>query len=271
MSLVSTSWLNDNLNNVKILDCSWHLPNTKRNSYKEYINEHIPNTIFFDLDKNSDLNSDLPHMLPNKKNWENNVSNLGINNKDRIVIYDDSDVISSCRCWYNFIYFGHDPKLINVLDGGFKKWKIEKKETSKIIPNIIRSKYVANEYKELVKNKSQIDKNIKSKEFIVIDARSKDRFNGVAMEPRHNVRSGSIKNSYCLPFNELLNSDNSFKSNKEIKFKFLEIIGNDNKKKLVFSCGSGVTAAVLALAYSLINNKYKPSIYDGSWAEYGKI
>ncbi len=91
------------------------------------------------------------------------------------------------------------------------------------------------------------------------------------MEPRHNVRSGSIKNSYCLPFNELLNSDNSFKSNKEIKFKFLEIIGNDNKKKLVFSCGSGVTAAVLALAYSLINNKYKPSIYDGSWAEYGKI
>ncbi len=70
MSLVSTSWLNDNLNNVKILDCSWHLPNTKRNSYKEYINEHIPNTIFFDLDKNSDLNSDLPHMLPNKKTWE---------------------------------------------------------------------------------------------------------------------------------------------------------------------------------------------------------
>ncbi len=271
MSLVSTNWLNNNLDNVKILDCSWHLNKEKRNSYKEYVEKHIPNAIFFDLDKNSDLNSNLPHMLPDKKDWEKNISNIGINNKDRIIIYDNSNVLSSCRCWYNFIYFGHDPKLVSVLNGGFKKWKAEKRITSKIIKIYKKSNYIAYENKELVKNKNQIDENIKKNEFIVIDARNKDRFNGISPEPRDNVRSGSIKNSYCLPFNELINEDYTFKNFEKISMKFDTILGKDNKKKLVFSCGSGVTAAVLALAYSLINNKYSPSIYDGSWAEYGKI
>ena len=90
-------------------------------------------------------------------------------------------------------------------------------------------------------------------------------------EPRDNVRSGSIKNSFCIPFNELLNENRTFKDRDVISNKFSQILGNHNEKKIVFSCGSGVTAAVLALAYSLINNKYNPSIYDGSWAEYGKI
>ena len=271
MSLVSTNWLNDNLDNVKILDCSWHLNKEKRNSYEEYIKKHIPNAIFFDLDKNSDLNSNLPHMLPGKKDWQKSISKLGINNKDRVIIYDNSNVLSSCRCWYNFIYFGHDPKLVSVLNGGLKKWESEKRITSEIVKIYKKSNYIAYENKELVKNKNQIDENIQKNEFIVIDARNKDRFNGISPEPRDNVRSGSIKNSYCLPFNELINEDNTFKSFEKISIKFDAILGKDNKKKLVFSCGSGVTAAVLALAYSLINNKYSPSIYDGSWAEYGKI
>ena len=271
MSLVTTDWLENNLNKVKILDCSWHLPNENRNSYNEYLSEHIPNAIFFDLDKNSNLKSDLPHMLPDKKTWEQNISKIGINNKDRIIIYDNSDVLSSCRCWYNFIYFGHDPKLVSVLDGGLKKWKIEKKIISKEIKNIVKSNYQANEIRELVKNKDQINKNIQKKEFEVIDARSKKRFDGLVPEPRDNVRSGSIKNSFCIPFNELLNENRTFKNRDVISNKFTQILGNHNEKKIVFSCGSGVTAAVLALAYSLINNKYSPSIYDGSWAEYGKI
>ena len=121
MSLVDTDWLQKNISKVKVIDCSWHMPNVNRNGYNEYLQSHIENSIFFDLDQNSNLNTDLPHMLVNNNEWEKIVSKMGINNKDEIVVYDNSDVLSSCRCWYNFIYFGHDPKLVSVLDGGFRK------------------------------------------------------------------------------------------------------------------------------------------------------
>ena len=132
MSLVDTDWLEKNLDKVKIIDCSWHMPAENRNAQDEFNKEHIPNAIFFDLDKNSKQDTDLPHMLPSLVAWNEIISDLGISNDDQIVIYDNSNVISSCRGWYNFIYFGHDPKLVNVLDGGFKKWKSENKKTSNI-------------------------------------------------------------------------------------------------------------------------------------------
>ena len=131
------------------------------------------------------------------------------------------------------------------------------------------SNYKCKENKELVKNKKQIDENINKKEFNVVDARSRERFEGKVAEPRKGLRSGSIKNSYCLPFSELVNQDHTFVSKDKIMEKF-KSFKFDHDKNLVFSCGSGVTASVLALAYSLINAKYMPTIYDGSWAEYGK-
>ena len=269
MSLVSTDWLMTNLNKVKIIDCSWHMPQTKRNGFEEYNKQHIKNAIFFDLDKNSKKDTDLPHMLIDNKSWEKIVSNMGIKNDDQIIVYDNSDVISSCRCWYNFIYFGHNPNLIKVLDGGLKKWVSEKKPTTIDIVNIEPSHYSANEKIELVKNKAQINENILTKEFLVIDARSKERFEGVVPEPRKGLKSGSINNSYCLPFSELINADHTFIDKEKIFQKFSSIKSSLDKN-IVFTCGSGVTAAVLALAYSLIDNKYNPVIYDGSWSEYGK-
>ena len=270
MSLVSTDWLEKNLDKVKIIDCSWHMPNIKRNPYEEYIQKHIPETIFFDLDKYSNLNTDLPHMLPDQITWNKILSSLGISKNDRIIIYDDSDVLSSCRCWYNFIYFGHHPNLVSILDGGLKKWIKEKKIITNNKTEIFETKYESLENKKLVKNKNQIDENINKKEFVVIDARSKERFEGKEPDPRKNVRSGSIPNSFCLPYKEMINEDNTFKNLSDISKKFDQIIDLKNSN-MVFSCGSGVTACVLALAYSLVNNKYSPTIYDGSWAEYGKI
>ena len=270
MSLVTTNWLEKNITKVKILDCSWHMPNVNRNAYEEYHQKHIPEAIFFDLDKYSDLNTDLPHMLPDPITWKNIVSSLGISNDDRIIIYDNSDVLSSCRCWYNFIYFGHNPNLVSVLDGGLKKWILEKKLTSNIQTNLTKSEYKAQENNELVKNKNQINENINKKDFVVIDARSKERFEGKVPDPRKNVRSGSIPNSLCLPYKEIINENNTFKNINEISEKFNQIIDPNNNNR-VFSCGSGVTACVLALAYSLVKTKYMPTIYDGSWAEYGKI
>jgi len=269
MSLVDTNWLEENINKVKIIDCSWHMPQTKRNGFIEYLKEHIPNAIFFDLDKNSKLNTDLPHMLTDAKSWEEIVSNMGIENNDEIVIYDNSDVISSCRCWYNLIYFGHNPKKVHVLNGGLKKWKNENKLTDSKQTNLKVSIYKAEENKQLVKNKKEIDENIQKKEFEVVDARSKERFEGKVAEPRKGIKSGSIENSFCIPFSELINEDHTFVNEDKIKKKF-NSVGFDINKNLVFSCGSGVTASVLALAYSIINDKYMPTIYDGSWSEYGK-
>ena len=269
MSLVDTNWLEKNINNVKIIDCSWHMPLANRNGFEEYLKEHIPNAIFFDLDKNSKINTDLPHMLTDINSWGKIMGDMGIENKDEIVIYDNSDVKSSCRCWYNLIYFGHDPKLVHVLDGGFKKWKKENRITNNKEVITKNSIYSSEENIELVKNKKQIDENIDKNNFNVIDARSRERFEGKVTEPRKGLRSGSIKNSFCLPFGELINNDHTFVNKDKISEKF-KSLNFDYSKNLVFSCGSGVTASVLALAYSLINDKYMPTIYDGSWSEYGK-
>ena len=271
MSLVETDWLEKNLTEVKIIDCSWHMPQTHRSGFKEYKSLHIPNAIFFDIDENSRQDTSLPHMLVDQLSWNTIVSNMGIKKNDKIVIYDNSDVISSCRGWFNFIYYGHDPKLINVLNGGLRKWLKEKKHVTDEILNIEKSDYKSTERKYLVKNKQSIDQNIDEKKFTLIDARSRERFEGKIPEPRKGLRSGCIKNSFCIPFSDCLNIDKTFKDKSELKKIFNTSLENIEQKNIVFSCGSGVTACVLALAYSLINDKYLPCIYDGSWAEYGLI
>ena len=271
MSLVETDWLEKNLDNVKIIDCSWHMPQTKRNGFNEYKDQHIPNAIFFDLDENSRKDTNLPHMLVNRTDWEKIVSDMGIKKSDRIIIYDNSDVVSSCRGWFNFIYFGHDPKLTHVLNGGFQKWFKEKRKITNDKTNVPSSNYKSFEKEELVKNKKLIDQNIREKKFKVIDARSKERFEGKVSEPRKGLMSGNITDSFCIPFNQCLNNDKTFKNREELKSVFTSCLKNIDDKNIVFSCGSGVTACVLALAYSLINDKYLPCIYDGSWAEYGII
>ena len=149
------------------------------------------------------------------------------------------------------------------------KWKSENRLIDNQQKVLKVSNYKVNENKKLVKNKKEIDENIIKREFEVIDARSRERFEGIVAEPRKGLRSGSIKNSFCLPFGELINDDHTFVSKDKISEKFKSFMF-DHDKNLVFSCGSGVTASVLALAYSLINDKYMPTIYDGSWSEYGR-
>ena len=267
-SLVSTEWLDKNLENVRIFDASWHLPVAKRDAFQEYKESHIKNSSFFDIDENSNQNSSLPHMLTDKEEWEKILSKYGINNSDHVIIYDNSDVISSCRVWYNFLYFGHNSNLISILDGGLKKWVEEKRSTFKEIKNFEYSNYQATENPSLVLNKIQIDSNIKNKVFELVDARSKERFQGEQPEFRKELKSGNIEGSKNLPFIELINkSDKTFKE----KNKLIDIFKRhriDINKNLAFTCGSGITACVLGLANSIISGK-KPVIYDGSWAEYG--
>ena len=267
-SLVSTEWLYKNLENVRIFDASWHLPGSNRDGFQEYKKKHIKNSLFFDIDKNSNQNSSLPHMLTTKEDWEKIVSEYGIYNTDHVVIYDNSDVISSCRVWYNFLYFGHDSNLISVLDGGLKKWLMEKRSIDNQIMNFEKSIYKANENSSLVINRNEVDSNIKTKLFDLIDARSKERFLGKQKEIRKNLRSGNIPGSKNLPFGELINKlDATFKSKNEL----IDVFANhkiNTSDNLAFTCGSGITASILGLANSIISGK-KPLIYDGSWSEYG--
>ena len=270
MTLVSTDWLNKNLNKVKIIDASWHLVKN-RNAVEEYNQEHLENAIFFDLDKNSNQRKDLPHghFLPSASDHEKSVSKMGILNNDRIIIYCNSDLISSCRVWFQFLYFGHNPNLVSVLNGGMKKWKQEKKKITSTKTKIVPSKYIAKENKEMIKIKSEIDENIKRKKFTLLDARSKNRFLGLEAEPRPGIKSGSINGSKSLPLSELVDTkNNTFLDKKKLKDIF-SLRGATNNE-IVMSCGSSVSASSLALAYSVINDDYMAKIYIGSWTEYGK-
>ncbi len=270
MTLVSTDWLNENLKKVKIIDASWHLVKN-RNAIEEYNTEHIENAIFFDLDQNSNQKKSLPHnhFLPLKNDHEKILSEMGILNNDRIIIYCNSDLISSCRIWFQLLYFGHNPSLVSVLNGGMKKWKLEERKVTNEKTKTTPSKYIATENISMVKIKSEINKNIKKREFTVLDARSKNRFLGLESEPRAGIRAGSIEESKSLPLSELLNSkNNTFLNKKDLKKKF-ELVGISGPE-IVTSCGSSVSAASLALAYSLINDDYVAKIYIGSWTEYGK-
>ena len=270
MTLVSTDWLKDNINKVKIIDASWHLVKN-RNAIEEYNKEHIENAIFFDLNKNSNQKKDLAHghFLPLIDSHEKSISEMGILNTDKIIIYCHSDLISSCRVWFQFLYFGHDPKLVSVLNGGMKKWKLEGRKVTNLKTKIIPSKYKGRENNNMIKIKSQIEENIKKKEFVILDARSKKRFLGLEPEPRPGVKSGSIGGSKSLPLSELINTNNnSFLDKKRLKEIFN--LNGINTNEIVMSCGSSVSASSLALAYSIINDDYMAKIYVGSWSEYGK-
>jgi len=266
--LVTTDWLEKNFDNVRILDASWHLPNSNRNAFNEFQLTHIVNANFFDIDKHSNQDSNFPHMLTKKSDWEKIMSEYGIKNSDHIIIYDNSDVISSCRVWYNFLYFNHNSNLVSILDGGLKKWLLEKKKTTNIVKKFDKSSYMADENFNLVINKKQVIANIKNKEFQLVDARGKERFLGLQSEPRKELKSGNIEGSKNLPFSTLINyEDRTFKNKDELRsiFQSKQI---DANKEIAFTCGSGITACILGLANSIISGK-KPIIYDGSWAEYG--
>ena len=270
MTLVSTNWLNRNLGKVKIIDASWHLVKN-RNAIEEYNKEHLEEALFFDLDKNSNSEKNLAHghFLPSIVDHEKAMSEMGILNTDRIIIYCYSDLISSCRAWFQFLYFGHDPKLVSVLNGGMKKWKLEGKKITNLKTKVIPSNYIAKENKNMIKIKSQIEENIKKEEFMILDARSKNRFLGLEPEPRPGIKSGSIKGSKSLPLSEIINTkDNTFLDKEKLKGIF--DLRGVNSNKIVMSCGSSVSASSLALAYSVINDDYMAKIYVGSWTEYGK-
>ena len=268
MGLVSTDWLRKNFinKNIKILDCSWHMPTTQRSGKLEFEQTHIPGSIFFDIDEFSDKNSEFPHTILPADIFSEMISNLGISNQDHIVVYDSLGIFSSPRVWWMFQYFGH--KEVSILDGGLVKWLKEKKEieTGKG-KKYSKTNFKVTENKSMLKIYDDIKNNIINNQFQVIDARSKGRFLGTEPEPRSNLKSGSIQYSINLPWNECIDPETKCfldKSLLEKKFKALKI---KLDQPVVFSCGSGVSACVIGKAFNIVNNN-EPIIYDGSWSEW---
>ena len=265
--LVSTNWLFKNSKNIKliILDCSLHMPYEKRNAKKEYNNCHIENAFFFDIEKISNTKSKLPHMIPNSNLFKIEVKKFGINSDSIIVVYDSKGIFSSARVWWMFKYFGH--KQIFVLNGGLIKWLKENKPITNKKNSNKKGNFKCKISKQWLVNKQQVLNNIYSKTSLLLDARDKNRFNGIAKEPRKNIRLGHIPESKNIFWKDLITSEGTLISKQSINniFKNLGV----KNKKIITSCGSGITACVLSL--SLLHGlKIQSSVYDGSWTEWAQ-
>ncbi len=265
--LKNASWLKKNIKkkNIKIIDASWYLPNTGRNAYKEYLKHHIEKAVFFDIDKISNTNNKLPHMLPNKKKFEYEISRIGINNKDILIIYCKEGVLSSPRVWWTFKYFGH--KNVFVLDGGLDAWKRAGGLITKKIRKISKTFYkIKTLQKSLLINYNNLKNQLKNNEknILVLDARPRERFLQLIAEPRENIGKGIIPGSKNFTFS-LFDYKGHFKNKTNLRSIFRRI--PENKKLLVCSCGSGVAACNIAISLELIGKK-NWTIYDGSWTEW---
>ena len=251
--------------NLKILDATFYLPDSGLIAEDEYQKEHIPNSIFFDINKIADPDNTLPHMIPSKDLFSKMMQNLGLNNDDEIVIYDNSPFLSSARAWFLFRYFGHEN--IFILNGGLKNWEksggeITNKKT--VIPKgDFQSK---TEKKDLVVDLNQMISVSNDNSKLILDARSYKRFTGEAKEPRPGLLSGHIPNSKSLPSSDLVTSDGFLKSVEELEKIFAS--NNINKsEQIIATCGSGVSACVITVALHCLGKKNVP-IYDGSWTEW---
>jgi thiosulfate/3-mercaptopyruvate sulfurtransferase len=268
-TIVSVEWLSQHINapNLIMLDAS-----LKKNQAKldpTYSNIQIKGARFFDLKNTfSDQDSAVPNMMLSADLFRLECQKLGINKEHKIVVYDNLGIYSSPRIWWMFRLMGHEN--IAILDGGLPAWMAVKGPTEPIPKDAHTFKagdFKANYQGHWLVNKSQVAANIGHSKALVIDARSEERFLGTVQESRNNLRSGHIPKALNLPFKDVLHQ--GFLKKKEALLD-LVIAFKLEKKSLIFSCGSGVTACIVLLALETVIDNPK-ALYDGSWSEWGSI
>jgi thiosulfate/3-mercaptopyruvate sulfurtransferase len=266
-TLVSTDWLESHLSNpdLRIIDASWYLPDANRDPLAEYRAAHIPNARFVDIDDVSDARSDLPHMAPTPEKFISRMRSLGIGDGHQVVAYDGAGLFSAARMWWLFRLMGKTD--VAVLDGGFPKWRVEGRPVEDVAPSIRDRHMTVTRQNHLVRDVTQVARDVKLGARQVVDARSPGRFRGEEPEPRPGLRSGHIPGAMSVHYQSLMNGDGTMKSPAALRAAF-EKAGVDLSRPVVTSCGSGVTAAVLSLALQRIGHT-DHALYDGSWAEWG--
>lgn len=266
--LVDTAWLATHLASpdVVVLDASLHLPTSGRNARAEYETSHIPGAMFFDIDAVSDKTNPLPHMLPSAVEFARTVKKMGIGDGHQIIVYDSEGFYSAPRAWWMFRIMGN--ANVRVLDGGLKKWKAEGREIEDMAPPRRTERHFTARFNEaLVRNADELKALIGHPAVQIVDARAAARFEGTAPEPRAGLRSGHIPSAKSLPFTNLLQADGRMRSRPELSAA-IAAAGIDPGRPLVASCGSGVTACVIALALAELGYP-DTAVYDGSWSEWG--
>lgn len=266
-SLVSTDWLAKELgaSDLRIVDASWHLPDSGRDPAAEYEAAHIPGAVFMDLRDLVDATSSVPNTLPQPEKFASRMQSLGLGDGSRIVLYDDSPVKSAARAWFMLRMFGaHD---VAILDGGIAKWKAEGRPVQQGKQTLRHRHFTVWQDDKNVRTKADMLKNLHERAEQVVDARPAGRFTGEVAETAPGVANGHIPGSRNVPHTALYNTDGTMKSAEELKKVFADA-GVDLAKPVVTSCGSGMTASVLAFGLNRAG-KEDVALYDGSWSEWG--
>ena len=266
-TVVSTEWLGKHLGeaDLRVVDGTWHMPQLKRDAHAEFLAAHIPGAVFFDIDRIADRATSLPHMLPAADDFAAAVGALGISSDDRVVVYDTRGVVSAARVWWTFRAFGHE--RVAVLDGGLRAWTAEGRPVASGEPSPARGRFRARLRPELVRDLDAMRQNMGTRVEQVLDARSRGRFQGTEPEPRPGLRGGHIPGSLNLPYETLYRPDGTLLPAEALRSAFIEA-GVDLNRPVTTTCGSGVTASVLALALHLVG-RTDAAVYDGSWSEWG--
>lgn len=266
--LVEANWLKDHLTapNLIIIDAT--LPKAvAKDAGAKLVEEQLPHARFLDIQtKFSKTDAIYPNTMLDEGDFNRASRALGIDHDSALVVYDDHGIYSSARAWWMFRSMGH--RNVAVLSGGLKNWlELGYPTEKKTVPKTYKGNFTGTYARQFFKNHQQVLDHISNKDALVVDARANDRFQGLVEEPRKGLRSGHIPGSVNLPYTDLL-KDEKMLEPLALKALFTERL--PEHKNLVFSCGSGITACVLALGAELAGFT-NSSVYDGSWTEWGSI